>query len=339
MLVRRPRILDCTLRDGGYYTDWHFNEALVCDYLEICDALELDAVEIGYIRLRAGCCGPYGQLPNGLPQRVRERLAQTTTCLAVMLDGKEAILTKPASAADQVLDRLRAIPAPISMVRIAIHYSQVNHVCELAGHLSGSGIRTCINLMQIDTASEQSIADCFAALRDLRELAAVYVADSLGSMYPQRVSALISQFRESLPQPVGFHAHDNQGLALHNSLTAELCGASWIDGTMLGMGRGAGNAKTENLIAVLRDRSVSHDGLHRLLASCFTPLQEKYRWGPSVFYGMAGAAKIHPTYVQNLESTIAIEALSKIEVLRFLTRAAATSYSSDLMDEALRSVA
>jgi 4-hydroxy 2-oxovalerate aldolase len=108
---------------------------------------------------------------------------------------------------------------------------------------------------------------------------------------------------------------------------------------MFGMGRGAGNAKTENLIPVLRGSSAECVSLNRMLARHFLPLWETHRWGPSVYYGIAGAAKIHPTYVQQLEVHAGIKALSKIEVLKILTDAHATSYSHDVLQNALRSVA
>jgi 4-hydroxy 2-oxovalerate aldolase len=331
-------LLDCTLRDGGYYTDWQFNEELVCEYLVACSSIGVDAIEIGYVRLDEGESGPYGRLSARLPESVTSILTAHQKKLAVMFDAKAALKLRPTDAVDQLHAKIAAVPGKLSILRIAVHYSQFEPLAEFMEQLSKLDLSVSVNLMQIDIATDTAIEGCITVAQQLPTLAAIYLGDSLGSMLPERVSMLVSEFRRRLPQAIGFHAHDNQGLAIHNSLTAFRAGATWLDGTMLGMGRGAGNARTENLIAVLRDAGVEFTSLNRMLARSFVPLWETHRWGPSVYYGIAGAAKIHPTYVQHLETQAGIQALSKIEVLKFLADAHATSYSHDVMQDALRSV-
>ena len=332
-------LLDCTLRDGGYYTDWQFDEGLVCEYLAACGTIGIDALEIGYVRLDEGEGGPYGRLSARLPECVTNALRLQPKKLAVMFDAKAALKLQPADAANQLREKIRAVPGDVSILRVAVNYAQFEPLAEFMENLSRSDLKVSVNLMQIDIAPDHAIKGCIAVAQRLPSLAAVYLADSLGSMLPERVSQLVGEFCRRLPQAIGFHAHDNQGLALHNSLTALHAGATWIDGTMFGMGRGAGNAKTENLIPVLRGSSAECVSLNRMLARHFLPLWETHRWGPSVYYGIAGAAKIHPTYVQQLEVHAGIKALSKIEVLKILTDAHATSYSPDVLQNALRSVA
>lgn len=332
-------LLDCTLRDGGYYTDWQFDEGLVCEYLTACSSISIDALEIGYVRLDESESGPYGHLSARLPECVTKILTAYPKKLAVMFDAKAALKLRPADAVDQLHAKIAAVPGKVSILRIAVNYAQFEPLAEFMEQLSKLDMKVTINLMQIDIATDTAIEGCISLTQRLPALAAIYLADSLGSMLPERVSALVGEFRLRLPQAIGFHAHDNQGLALHNSLTAFRAGATWLDGTMFGMGRGAGNARTENLIPVLRGAGVECATLNRMLARHFIPLWEAHRWGPSVYYGIAGAAKIHPTYVQHLESHAGIQALSKIEVLKFLTDAHATSYSHDVLQDALRSVA
>ena len=111
---------------------------------------------------------------------------------------------------------------------------------------------------------------------------------------------MVDQFGAGHAAPVGLHGHDNQGFALHNTLAAAQAGATWVDSTVLGMGRGAGNARTEQLLAALGTDQQTLQPLLDLVARRFEPLMHKYRWGSSVRYAIAGMRRIHPTYVQRL---------------------------------------
>jgi 4-hydroxy 2-oxovalerate aldolase len=170
-------------------------------------------------------------------------------------------------------------------------------------------------------------------LADFAPMEAVYIADSLGSLRPELACDLVSRFRAALSVPIGFHAHDNQGLALHNSLRVVDAGATWLDATMSGMGRGAGNARMEQLLGVLMPPDTDLQPIHDFVAGYMDPLQKKYGWGANVFYALAGVRHIHPTYVQRLEEA-PLRTDEKMRVLRFLSEAPATTFSADRMREA-----
>lgn len=88
----------------------------------------------------------------------------------------------------------------------------------------------------------------------------VYVTDSGGAMLPKDVFEKVSSLKKTLKIPIGHHAHNNLGLAVSNSLTAIEAGATYIDGCLSGLGAGAGNTSTENLIAVLNKMGYEHGG-------------------------------------------------------------------------------
>ena len=102
---------------------------------------------------------------------------------------------------------------------------------------------------------------------------------------------------------LGIHAHDNTGLGLSNTVYALNRGISWVDSTVTGMGRGAGNVKTELLaieISQLRDSSCNMKPIMSLIKNSFKPMKEKYGWGTNPFYYLSGLNSVHPTYVQEL---------------------------------------
>ena len=97
-----------------------------------------------------------------------------------------------------------------------------------------------------------------------------------------------------------FHGQNNKGRALSNSLYAVKNGFDWIDGTILGMGRGAGNTETEYLLTELGGYRV--DEIYELVTK-FMPLKKKYGWGTNLFYYLGAENNIHPSYIQKLLAT------------------------------------
>src|SRR5207249_2088921 len=84
----------------------------------------------------------------------------------------------------------------------------------------------------------------------------VCVVDSAGGMMPEDVHAYIQAMRSTIDVPVGFHGHDNLSLGIANVLAAIDAGATYVDSTLRGMGRGGGNAQTEVLVTVLKKRGI-----------------------------------------------------------------------------------
>ena len=116
-------------------------------------------------------------------------------------------------------------------------------------------------------------------------------------------SRIIGWLRKAWQGDLGIHTHDNMGLALANTLRAQAEGVSWLDATVTGMGRGPGNARTEELaieVAALRQETGNMVPLMTLIRKHFGPMKAHHGWGTNPFYYLAGKYGIHPTYVQEM---------------------------------------
>lgn len=328
--MRELTVLDCTFRDGGYYTNWQFDADLVEDYVEVVDRIAVDVVELGYVRLGEDARGSFRDLPAGLDARLGP---DSRTRFAVMVDANAFTGRDPRGVVHELKGIVATSSLPITVVRVAVNYAKLAGAMDTIRALKDADFEVCVNLMQIDVADAAAERECLDLLAQLDRVDAVYLADSLGSMRPERVGELFRRFAAHTRHPLGFHAHDNQGLALANSLAAIEAGAAWIDATMCGMGRGAGNAKTEQLLGLLRGREPGTE-LLAFVARHFYPLLALHGWGASVYYAVAGRRYIHPTYVQQLEESAAGVG-EKLEVLEFLGRAGATAFDAELMHEAV----
>jgi 4-hydroxy 2-oxovalerate aldolase len=157
----------------------------------------------------------------------------------------------------------------------------------------------------------------------------LYFADSTGTLTIESTKELFTLVRRSWNKPLGLHAHDNLSLAHSNALQSIACGADWQDGTLLGMGRGPGNSKTEFLWIEKQFGSIDYTGvaiMQDFLEKKMAPLLSQYKWGTDSLYYLAGKNQIHPSFVQTLkedrlfsseDGIIAIKNLSKKDSRKF----------------------
>ena len=128
------------------------------------------------------------------------------------------------------------------------------------------------------------------------------------------------------PVKIPFIGEDsNMKNALNNTLTAVKSGFSWADGTILGMGRGAGNAKIEDLIRKLKKEKPNK--IYNLIESDFVKLKKKYKWGSNKYYNLAGKYRIHPTYIQTILNDKRYKKFDYIKIINNLKKINASKYN------------
>ncbi len=276
------KILDCTLRDGGYYTNWDFDRNLVDNYIKACNDLPVDYLEVGYRSIPLeGYYGEYFYLPIYVMQRLK---AQTTKKLVIILNEKDI---RP----EHVKELLSPCLGLIDMVRLAIDPKQFSRALTLAEAVKQMGFEVGFNVMYMSKWKDQK--DFLELLPKVKGIADYfYMVDSYGGVYPQDVKGTIQLVRSYIPDvPLGFHGHNNMELALINTLTAIEDGCEMIDATITGMGRGAGNVKTELLLTALNAKGtldVDFNPLSKIVDG-FTELQKAYEWGTNLPYMVSGA--------------------------------------------------
>lgn len=276
------KILDCTLRDGGYYTNWDFDKNLVDTYIKACNDLPVDYLEVGYRSIPLeGYYGEYFYLPKYVMQRLK---AQTTKKLVIILNEKDI---RPA----HVQELLSPCIGLIDMVRLAIDPKQFARALELAEAVKKMGFEVGFNVMYMSKWKGQK--DFLELLPKVKGIADYfYMVDSYGGVYPHDVKETIQLVRSYIPDvPLGFHGHNNMELALINTLTAIEEGCEMVDATITGMGRGAGNVKTELLLTALNAQGkieVDFNPLSKVVDG-FTALQKIYEWGTNLPYMVSGA--------------------------------------------------
>ncbi len=293
-------LLDCTFRDGGYYNSWDFSPELIEEYLLAMKAAQVDIVELGFRFIgNNGFKGPCAYTTDNF---LRSLSIPSELTVAVMVNGGDLLTDLGFEESLQQLFPETAETTPVELVRFACHFHEFERVLPAVGWLTERGYRVGFNLMQI---AERSREDVLHLAREAKEwpIEVLYFADSMGSMTPDDAAKIIGWLREEWDGPIGIHTHDNMGLALANTLRAQKEGATWLDATVTGMGRGPGNARTEELVIEAEDfrqRKASFVPLMTLIRKHFGPMKEKYGWGTNPYYYLTGKYGIHPTYVQEM---------------------------------------
>ena len=294
------RLLDCTLRDGGYYNGWDFPTDLVRRYVRGLTSAGIDTIELGFRSLDAD--GYLGALAHTTDVYLAGLELPDTTAFGVMLNAKELVGFGADSSA--AIDRLfaPASDSPLSLVRIAATQSEVEGLSAAVERLHELGYRTGVNLMQVHALSSVDLENFGSWARSVGAEVA-YFADSFGVLNPSDIRPIASALAEGFQGPIGCHLHDNRALAMANTLAAIDAGVTWVDGTIRGMGRGPGNARTEYLAVELTRRDLIDVDLTPLIPVVeedFATLHREFEWGTNLHYMLSGTHGVHPTYVQRM---------------------------------------
>lgn len=278
------KILDCTIRDGGYYTNWDFNKETIKTYLRSMDNLPIDFIEAGYRNPDLSeYFGEYYFLPTHTMQFIKQH---SNKSLAIILNEKDVRV-------NMLPDLLGPCEGLVDLVRIAIDPSNFGRALDLAKEIKKRGFDVAFNVMYMSKWSE------YPEMMDrLGELDGVvdyfYMVDSFGGVFTDDVRETIKSIRTKTNVKIGFHGHNNLEMALANTLAAIDEGVDIVDATITGMGRGAGNLKTELLLTALNGLTgldVDFNSLSDTTAD-FEMLQDSYKWGTSLPYMVSGAKSL-----------------------------------------------
>ena len=330
------KVLDCTFRDGGYYNNWDFNKSIVNKYLSAMLKAKVDIVEIGFRFMpESKYLGPFAYSKDdflntlSLPDGVN---------ISVMVNASELIdYAKGIKAAVNLLFNDKK-NSPVDIVRIASHIKDLEQCKEIAKNLNRLGYRVFLNIMQITLLDSKAISEMSSDVRKWDLIEVLYFADSLGNMESESVTMIVDSISKEWVNEIGIHTHDNKNQALSNSMKAIESGVSFVDATILGMGRGAGNARTEDLLLEIVSKGYDKynpDSIFPLVINDFSRLKNEYNWGPNIYYYLSAMYGIHPTYIQEMSGDQRYSSEQMLSAINFLKDAESSFYSFESMIRAI----
>ena len=266
MAERKITFVDTTMRDGSHAVRHSFTEEQVSQIAGSLDKCGVPLIELSHGDGLGGSSYTYGF------SKTNEFTLMEAAAKEIK-NGRLTVLLLPGIGTIADLKQAKACGA--KAVRVATHVTEADVSAEHIYAAKELGMMAVGFLMMVHTAPVERIVE---EAKKMESYGADYInlADSAGYLMPEDVKARIRAVREAVNIPVGFHAHNNMGLAIANSLIAVQSGADFVDGTLRGLGAGAGNAQIEVLAGVMKrngyETGVDFYGLMDLAAEVVEPL-------------------------------------------------------------------
>ena len=288
MFREKIKVLDCTIRDGGLINNHDFDIRFVREVYKALSAAGVDYMEIGYKNSkRLFSPKEFGKWKFCEDADIRQVIdgIKSNTKISVMVDVDRVDV-------DDVPPRKES---PVHMVRVACYVKDVDKAINLANHFAGKGYETAVNLMAISRALDNELTECLHQLEEECKANVVYIVDSNGALYQETTEFLVKKAKGILKsREVGIHAHNNQQLAFGNTIEAIIHNANYVDATVYGLGRAAGNCPLELVLGFLKNPKFDIRPVLDLISKEFIPLREKMEWGYIIPYAIAGILDEHP---------------------------------------------
>ncbi len=287
----RPEItvVDCTIRDGGLANDSYFTpETVRAVYAAIC-ASGVHYVELGYRNSKEmfdpSQFGLWRFCDEEHLRQVTDGIDPGHTKICVMQDAHKAVAEDVPPSDESV----------VGMYRIATYVKDVDKAIHLANNATDKGYEATINVMAISQEGSPALDEALQQIEEETSVAAVYIVDSFGALYSEEVHYLVEKFQMYIKtKEVGAHFHNNQQLAFANTIEGVIKGANYLDGTLYGLGRAAGNCPTELLLGFLKNPAFDIAPLLDVIGKHIIPLTLQLDWGYHIPYMLTGIRNQHP---------------------------------------------
>ncbi|MCQ2544180.1 MAG: aldolase catalytic domain-containing protein [Lachnospiraceae bacterium] len=286
------RVVDCTLRDGGLVNNFRFTDEFVKDLYLANIKAGVDYMEFGY-KASKEIFNPdsFGKWKFCDEKDIRAIVGDNKTDMkiSVMADvGRTDFKKDIVPRKDSVID----------MIRVATYINTIPAAIEMIEDAKQKGYEVTVNIMAVSKVSDAELVSGLELLAQ-SSVDVIYLVDSFGVFYPEQVEKLVNQYMEvanKYGKKIGIHAHNNQQLAFANTIEAISRGASYLDATVSGLGRGAGNCYMESLLSFLRNPKYNKIAIFNFVEKHILALKEEgNKWGFDIPYLLTGILNSHPS--------------------------------------------
>jgi 4-hydroxy 2-oxovalerate aldolase len=320
-------ILDCTIRDGGYLNNWNFDRKFVRELYRNLSRTGVDTVEIGFRHFQKKDYGIWYSTPEELLHELFGDIRGAS--IALLVDQGEADLARIPKAKNSLVD----------LYRVTSNKYSIPGALKMCDEIKAKGYKVSLQLMGIVGYSDKDMASVIKPLTK-SSVDYIYFADSYGSLFPQNIKKFIDWLKPT-KKKIGFHPHNNLQLAFANTLEAIHCGIDIVDGTVYGMGRGAGNLPLEVLISYL-EKTLNHEKYNALpildlIDRYFIKLNDEIKWGYNLPYMLSGLLEVHPNYAKALTDRREHAADDMVKILETVKGLNPVGFDKETLDKVVES--
>ncbi|MCM3763646.1 aldolase catalytic domain-containing protein [Neobacillus niacini] len=283
---QRSKILDCTIRDGGLVNNWDFSVEFVQDLYNGLSEAGVEYMEIGYKNssklLNATEPNPWRFLDDNFLKEIIP--VKKFTKLSALVDiGR----VDP----NDILPREQSV---LDMIRVACYIREVDKGLELVQMFHDLGYETTLNIMALSSVPEHQLIEAFEMVKN-SPVDVVYIVDSFGSLDPMDIEYQVKKFASMIPnKQLGIHTHNNMQLAFANTISAMRNGVTFLDSSVYGMGRAAGNCHTELLLSYVKNSRYELKPVLGVIEKHMLEMRQRWEWGYIIPYMISGVLNEHP---------------------------------------------
>lgn len=285
------KVLDATIRDGGLCNNFEFTDEFVTELYKTNVKSGIDYMEFGYKASKTMFNEKdFGKWKFCNEEDIRAIVGDNPS------DMKIAVMAD-VGRCDYKTDFLPKSESVIDMIRVACYIHQIPAAIEMIEYFHNFGYETTCNIMAVSQANSDQVGQALKMLCETN-VDVIYLVDSYGSLYPENASELAKIYIaavEGTDKKIGFHAHNNQNLAFANTIETMSYGVSYLDATVQGMGRGAGNCAMELLLGFLKNPKYNIYAVLQFIEKYMLELKEQdVMWGYDIQYMLTGMLNRHP---------------------------------------------
>lgn len=325
------QVLDCTLRDGAYINNSDFGEPALKGIIKHLQDANVEIIECGWLKDSPHKEGSsYFHLPQDIANYILEK--KKTATYVAMIDYNRY--------EDSVLPECDG--KTLDAIRVVFPHGKQGEGIAIGNRIAKKGYKV---FYQAANTLAYSNDDLVLLAREMNKVKpiAVSIVDTFGAMYEDDLIRIFTILDEHLDKSIkiGFHAHNNQQLAFALSSTfvelAEKAGRDSIaDSSLCGMGRGAGNTTTELMTSYLNRKHHKDYDMNEVLDAIdmyMTGFQEKYSWGYSTPYFIAGLYQCHVNNIAYLQKNHRTNARDMSNIIASLSQTERRAYDYDLLEK------
>ena len=281
------KVLDCTIRDGGLINNHYFTDEFVRAVYKSLSEAGIDYIEMGYRSSRKYAPpDDYGAWKYCDDDKIRKVIdgIESNIKISVMVDAHR-VADQEFTPVDQ---------SPVDMIRVATYVKDIDKAIALIDKVHNLGYETTVNVMAISAENEFDLIEALDQLADC-PTGTVYIVDSYGYFFCEQIQHTVDLYKKHLPgKRIGMHCHNNQQLAFANTIEGIRFDCNLVDGSLYGIGRGAGNCALELLIAFLKNPKFNIEPILKVIQDYMIPMREELEWGYLIPYIITGTLNQHP---------------------------------------------
>ncbi|MCD7780603.1 MAG: aldolase catalytic domain-containing protein, partial [Candidatus Gastranaerophilales bacterium] len=299
--MNKIKLLDCTLRDGGSLNNWDFGYENIVNIIQYLNDSNIEIIEIGFLQ-------------DNVKPTLNKTISNSTDVFDKMLCKINNKKFKAAAMINLCKFNINLLKNKnetlIDEIRLMFKKQDLKQAIDTAVKIKEKGYSLSLNPVSVTSYNKAELITLIKTANMINP-EIIYIVDTYGLMDGKETVEIFNIFNNELNQTIqiGYHSHNNLQLAFANSIEIITNSANRnivADGSLLGMGKRAGNTNTELLASYINKKYNSHYNINKLndiIEFAIIPLHKNFEWGYSMTHYIAAINRCHSDYVNYLKNT------------------------------------